>query len=195
MPSSLPIWRMNLPSGGELQDLVAVIVAADPDIAVAVDMDAVLVLDPVIACARPAPMAQQIAVRVEFHHRRRGLAAFVFGRILRAPFSSSSSVAGRCRIQMLPSGAVAIPATWPRIQFSGSGFGQNGSGWNAGGLRAGAGCAMTTARPAMGYELTRHPTTDHAMTVSPIPSACDRRLAAMGSELRPANVRRGWRII
>ena len=25
-----------------------------------------------------------------------------------------------------------MPATWPRIQFSGSGFGQNGSGWNFG---------------------------------------------------------------
>ena len=33
---------------------------------------------------------------------------------------------------MLSCGSTAMPATWPRIQFSGSGFGQNGSGWNFG---------------------------------------------------------------
>jgi hypothetical protein len=65
------------------------------------------------------------------------------GGFLLAPFSSSSSEAGRCRIQILPFGAVAIPATCPRIQFSGSGFGQNGSGWNVGGASALAGCCAS----------------------------------------------------
>ena len=46
-----------------------------------------------------------------------------------------------------------MPATWPRIQFPGSGFGQNGSGWNFGG-RVGLGrllceCRGGTSVPAM----------------------------------------------
>ena len=45
-----------------------------------------------------------------------------------APFSSSSSEAGRCTIQMWSFLSTAMPETWPRIQFSGSGFGQNGCG-------------------------------------------------------------------
>ena len=33
---------------------------------------------------------------------------------------------------MLSWPSTAMPETWPRIQFSGSGFGQNASGWNVG---------------------------------------------------------------
>src|SRR4051812_31430250 len=54
------------------------------------------------------------------------------GGLVCAPFSSSGGVAGRWMIQILAWASTAIPATWPRIQFSGRGFGQNGSGWNFG---------------------------------------------------------------
>ena len=46
-----------------------------------------------------------------------------------------------------------MPATWPRIQFSGSGFGQNGSGWNFGAvswaaaIAGNSNAAITAARP------------------------------------------------
>ncbi len=61
---------------GEFEDLVVgIVVAGEPDIAVVVDENAVLVLRPFIALARPAPVAQQIALDVEFQYRRRGLAA------------------------------------------------------------------------------------------------------------------------
>src|SRR3954468_2291604 len=56
----------------------------------------------------------------------------VSGGLACAPFSSSSKVAGRWMSQMLSWPSTAMPATWPRIQFSGSGFGQNGSGWDFG---------------------------------------------------------------
>ena len=39
-----------------------------------------------------------------------------------------ASDAGRCRIQMLPFGATAMPATWPSTQLPGSGLGHWGSG-------------------------------------------------------------------
>ena len=41
------------------------------------------------------------------------------GGLACAPFSSSSSVAGRWMIQMLSWPSTAMPATWPRIQFAG----------------------------------------------------------------------------
>src|SRR3954451_12242593 len=78
------------------------------------------------------------------------------GALVCAPFSSSSRVAGRWMIQMLSWASTAMPATWPRIQFSGSGLGQNGSGWNFGaacwakaGDEAGAGsiAVAVTAKP------------------------------------------------
>ena len=56
----------------------------------------------------------------------------VSGGFFCAPFSSSSSVAGRWMIQTLSWRSTAMPATWPRIQLSGRGFGQNGSGSNFG---------------------------------------------------------------
>src|SRR5207237_3634720 len=71
---------------GELQELVAVIVAADPDVAILVDMQAVLVLHPLVPRTGPAPVTQQIALGIELHHRRRRLAAFVFGRVFLRAF-------------------------------------------------------------------------------------------------------------
>src|SRR6266487_5933274 len=54
----------------ELQDLmIARIVTGEPDVALLVDENAVLHLGPVIAVGRPAPRAQQVAVRVELEHR------------------------------------------------------------------------------------------------------------------------------
>jgi hypothetical protein len=86
-------------------------------------------------------VAQQVAVGVEFHDGGRGLAALVFGWVFLEAFLV---VEQRGRAMDDPdvgsSGDTAIPATWPRIQPSGSGFGQNGSGWNAGGLSAFAVC-------------------------------------------------------
>ena len=68
------LWR-------EFQDLVAVVVAAEPDIAVAVDVNAVLVLHPRLARGGAAPGGEQIALGIEFQNRRRGFAALGFRRI------------------------------------------------------------------------------------------------------------------
>src|SRR5215472_1621282 len=71
----------------ELQDRVVVVgVAADPDKATLVDLDAVLASDPLIAFAGATPGAQQIAVHVEFQHRRCRHAAFRARRIERCAF-------------------------------------------------------------------------------------------------------------
>ncbi len=46
----------EFPVGRELDELVVLgIVAADPDVALGVDVNAVLVLEPLVARARPAP--------------------------------------------------------------------------------------------------------------------------------------------
>src|SRR4029078_12191072 len=66
---------------GEFQNLVAVVVAAEPDIAVTVDVNAVLVLDPKLAGVGAAPGGEQIAFGIEPQYPRRGLAAFGLGRI------------------------------------------------------------------------------------------------------------------
>src|SRR5262249_15678469 len=59
---------------GEFQHMAIVVtVAADPDESLVVNVDAVLVLEPVITLSRPAPAPEQIAVLIELHHwgRRR----------------------------------------------------------------------------------------------------------------------------
>ena len=72
----------ELAVGGEFQDGVVVVgIAADPDEALLVDLDAVLAADPFIAFAGAAPGAQQIAVGVELEHRRRRHAAFRARRV------------------------------------------------------------------------------------------------------------------
>src|SRR3954447_15925026 len=68
--------RHELTVAGEAEDLpVVVAVAADPHKAFAVDVDAVLVLRPVVAFARPAPRTEQPPFAVEFENRRRRRAA------------------------------------------------------------------------------------------------------------------------
>ncbi len=68
---------------GELQDVAvdAGAVAADPEIAFTVGRDAVVRFRPLVALARPAPRAHEIARGIEFEHRRRRLAALRRGRI------------------------------------------------------------------------------------------------------------------
>src|SRR5262249_6303757 len=61
---------------GELQEVgVLVAVAADPDVALIVDVDAVVRLRPLVALAWSAPRAHEIAIGVELQHRRRLFAA------------------------------------------------------------------------------------------------------------------------
>src|SRR5262249_44422226 len=67
---------------GELEDMrVLLAVAADPDVALVVDEDAVVRLGPLVALPWPAPVPQQIARLVELEHRRRAAAAFAGRRI------------------------------------------------------------------------------------------------------------------
>ena len=69
--------------GRELQDLVVVLaVAGEPDVALFVDVNAVLALRPVVAGPGAAPALQQAAIGGEVQHRRRRLAAAGFGRVL-----------------------------------------------------------------------------------------------------------------
>ena len=60
--------------------MVVVAVAGDPDVALLVDVNAVLGLGPVVARARPAPAPEQLAVGGELQHRRRRDAAACLGR-------------------------------------------------------------------------------------------------------------------
>ena len=56
-------------------------VAADPDVALVIDRDAVRRIGPVVSGARTAPVADQIAFLIELKNRRRGRAALRDGRI------------------------------------------------------------------------------------------------------------------
>jgi hypothetical protein len=124
----------------ELEQLAVLLaVAGEPDEVVVVDEDAVLVLRPFIARSGTTPVAQQVARRVEQQHRRRGLAAFCSGGVNSAARSRGVSVSGRCTTQMRSYLSVAMPATWPRIQLFGSGFGQEASTWKRGTSSASAG--------------------------------------------------------
>src|SRR5262249_43157304 len=67
---------------GELQDLrIALAVAADPDVALVVHVDAVIGFRPLVALAGTAPRADQVAGLVENQYRGRGPAAFGNRRI------------------------------------------------------------------------------------------------------------------
>src|SRR6185437_2131442 len=62
---------------GKFQHLAVVVaIAAEPDEALVIDIDAMLVLEPVIALARATPGAQHVPFLVKFDHRRRRHAAF-----------------------------------------------------------------------------------------------------------------------
>ena len=68
---------------GEFEELAVLLaVAGEPDEIVAVDVDAVLALGPLVALAGAAPALQQVAGLVEHQHRRSGDAALGHGRIL-----------------------------------------------------------------------------------------------------------------
>ena len=72
----LAVLREELAVARELDDVrVAGTVAADPDVADVIDEDAVIGIGPVVALARPAPLADETAVGVELEHRRRRRAA------------------------------------------------------------------------------------------------------------------------
>src|SRR5207245_2633189 len=58
---------------GELQDLVIVAVAPDPDKAFRIDINSMLRFRPVITRPRAAPSLDEVAFSIEFQHRRRGL--------------------------------------------------------------------------------------------------------------------------
>ena len=70
-------------------------------------------------------------------------------------------------IQMLSWPSTAMPATWPRIQFSGSGFGQNGSGWNFG-AACWAAPSAAAADSSNGGQ-TSHAIDETARTAIPMP--------------------------
>ena len=68
---------------GELEQLaVGLVVAGEPDEIIVVDIDAVLALGPIVALARTAPMADEIAGLIEDEHRRRRHATLGLRRIL-----------------------------------------------------------------------------------------------------------------
>ena len=62
--------------------MIVLAVAGEPDVAVLIDMNAVLGIWPFVAGTGSAPAAQELAVGRELQHRRRGLAAACFGRVL-----------------------------------------------------------------------------------------------------------------
>src|SRR6185295_17861332 len=76
----------ELAVGRELEDLVVVLaVAGKPDVALLVDVDAVLALGPFVASAWAAPALEQPAVGRELQDRRRRDAAAGLGRALLRP--------------------------------------------------------------------------------------------------------------
>src|ERR1043166_716831 len=110
--------------------------------------------------AAPPQDASRLPSGSNFRTGGAALQHLVCGGLACAPFSSSSRVAGRWMIQMLSWPSTAMPATWPRIQFSGSGFGQNGSGWNFGAACwamafAGSNRVAATATPDSTHAPTR----------------------------------------
>ena len=80
---------------GEFQHLPIIgAVAADPDEAFRIDIDAVLALEPVVALARAAPRAQHVAGRIELDHRWRRDAADAARRVQRGALLVGGQAAG-----------------------------------------------------------------------------------------------------
>jgi hypothetical protein len=86
-PETLPCLadlQQELPVARELQHVVVVVaVAADPHIALGIDMNAVFELKPVVAGTGPAPRLNDVAVAVELDDRRSGNTAHRGRRLLR----------------------------------------------------------------------------------------------------------------
>ena len=114
----------ELAVGRELQDLVVVLaVAGEPDVAILVDVDAVLGARPVVAGTGPAPAARTACRRRQSCST--GGAALqqrVSGGFFSAPFSSSTRVEGRWIIQTLSSLSTATPADLPEDPSVGQRF-------------------------------------------------------------------------
>ena len=69
--------QQELPVVRELEDVpIAGTAAADPDVALGIDGDAVLGVRPFVAGPRPAPRLHDVAGLIEFNDRRRSHAAF-----------------------------------------------------------------------------------------------------------------------
>ena len=117
----------------ELQDLrVAFAVAADPEVALRVDRQPVLVHRPLVAGARPSPSLEEPAVLVELHHEGRRHAAIGGGRRLHRVVLIGLEGPGRFRTQTWSFvGSTNTPPIDPKIQFP-SNLGQDGSTWNVG---------------------------------------------------------------
>ena len=80
--SRLPDLQQELALLRELEHLrVLIAVAADPDVALVVDRDAVIRGRPLVAFTRSAPVADEIAFRIELEHGRRAGAALAGRRI------------------------------------------------------------------------------------------------------------------
>src|SRR5712692_5330212 len=78
--------HQELPLFGELQDLgVALAVAAEPHVALVIDVDAVRPLRPLVARSRAAPGPDQVAGLIEHQYRRGGAAALGDGRLQLEP--------------------------------------------------------------------------------------------------------------
>src|SRR5258706_2981139 len=78
--------HQELPLLGELEDLgVALAVAAEPHVALVIDVDAVRSLRPLVARSRSAPGPDQVAGLIEHQYRRGGAAAFGDGRFQLEP--------------------------------------------------------------------------------------------------------------
>ena len=70
-----PTPPILLSSEGSAAGCCAAPVAADPDVALVIDVDAVVRSRPVVALARAAPVPDQVAGLIELQNRRRGSAA------------------------------------------------------------------------------------------------------------------------
>src|SRR5688572_13446031 len=82
MRSLLPDLKEELSGPGELEDLgVRLAVSAQPDVALRIHREPVIVFGPLITRAGPAPRANESPRKVEFENRRRNLAADADGRV------------------------------------------------------------------------------------------------------------------
>src|SRR5438552_11436449 len=73
LPTAFTDLNDELAGLGELQDLVIVAVAPDPDKAFRIDINSMLRFRPVITRPRAAPSLDEVAFSIEFQHWRRGL--------------------------------------------------------------------------------------------------------------------------
>ena len=127
-----PNCSRNLPSCVNFRMWASLgVVAADPDVALVVDGDAVVRRRPLVALAGPAPAADQVAGGIELEHRRRGAGSTRRRgeRSRRRPISvrALSVLPPRWMIHTWSRASTRQPMVEPRSQWLGSGLGQSGS--------------------------------------------------------------------